>query len=110
MSTFESPHWLTDEQLKTIGIDKSNYEMYRRYHYQQAFGVQAWYDNIKEYTFETVIVQLEREEVLALLRVNRSISRRTSLLHFKTISKDDLNAIQIQEEDTVRKHIFLWEI
>lgn len=100
---FQSPHWLSDEQISELGISKSNYEMYRRYHYQQSFGVQAWYDNIKEYTFETSILQLKEDEILALLRVSRSIARRNSLLHFKTTTEKDILEIQIEDADKVRK-------
>jgi len=101
MTSFSSPHWLSDEQIKEIGIDnKEHYEMYRRYHYQQSFGVQQWYDKLGEFTFRSSFVPLEPEEVKALIRVNRALTRRNNcILYSANATDEEIDAIQISDTD-----------
>mmetsp|Transcript_11715 Transcript_11715/g.18454 ORF Transcript_11715/g.18454 Transcript_11715/m.18454 type:complete len:412 (+) Transcript_11715:29-1264(+) len=99
MTTFNSPHWLSDDQIAEIGIEKNHYEMYRRYHYQQAFGVGKWYDKLGDLTFRTTFVRLEPAEVAAILRVHSSIIRRDLLLRNSSINNDELSEIQVSSQD-----------
>lgn len=99
--SFESPHWLSDEQIEELGVPKCDYELYRRYYYQQAFSVSAWYDRMPEHTFATKFVSLDEKEVKAILNVHHSLVKRNSTLLNIDSEKELMEQIQVQEEDTV---------
>eukprot|EP01095_Lingulamoeba_sp_RSL-Kostka_P007883 TRINITY_DN2564_c0_g1_i1.p2 TRINITY_DN2564_c0_g1~~TRINITY_DN2564_c0_g1_i1.p2 ORF type:complete len:426 (-),score=115.59 TRINITY_DN2564_c0_g1_i1:1045-2322(-) len=80
-TVFKNPHWLEDEECDKRGIDKNLRELYKRYIYQQAFSVQKWYEELKEYTFPTKFVELDEEEIWALLKgnshwINRTVTKK----------------------------------
>ena len=72
MTTFASPHWLTDEQLAELNIDPLVISEFRSYHYQQSFGIEVWYDRIKEHTFQTSFLPLSMTEVKAIVEAHNA--------------------------------------
>ena len=101
MTTFNSPHWLSDAQIAAKGIKECHFEMFRRYYYQQAFGVEKWYSKLLDLTFRTAFAPLEPAEVLSILRVHKSIISRDSFLYKKHVDESELRDIQVPESDSV---------
>ena len=50
-TTFESAHWLSDEECVARGVAPHQVEMYRRYHYQQVCDIFFWFFIVISYNF-----------------------------------------------------------
>src|SRR5688572_14012731 len=103
---FTSEFLLTDEEIIGMGIKKSDVEMYRRKHYQDSFGIDSWYENLKEHTFPTISVPMTFSEGEALIKMYHK-STGSSLFSAVTIEKTDLDAIASLEKkmDDVLKNM-----
>lgn len=104
MTTFASPHWLTDEQLAQLNIDPLVTSEFRSYHYQQSFGIEVWYDQLKEHTFQTSFLPLSLDEVKAIVEAHN-----TKNLNF---SQNDVlqnlsNKIQAEIEKRGNRGVFI---
>lgn len=73
MSEFQSPHWLSDDEIKKKGILPHQIQQYRNYYYMQSFGLDRWYDELKAHTFETKFLYLNKEEITALIFSHRKV-------------------------------------
>ena len=67
-SSFMSRFWPTTEEALDAGVQASEVETYKRYAYQQAFGLQSWYEALRDHTYETWFVELDAAETSALHR------------------------------------------
>merc|ERR1712137_280835 len=92
-TTFSSPHWLSDEEILAKGVKAEEVESYRRTFYQQAFGVEVWYDRLAAHTFPSVFLPLTKDEVAAILDPHTAVSNRDSVL-----GADDEQACHIPAE------------
>eukprot|EP00128_Syssomonas_multiformis_P011045 Colp12_sorted_trinity150504_noHs@24896 len=63
---FTSSLWLSQEELAARGIPEGERNAARSYFYQQAYGVNMWYEQVKTHTFATEFVHLSFEEVMAV--------------------------------------------
>jgi len=63
---FESDHWLSKQEILGKGIREEDVEAFRIRYYKKQFGVESWYEQLREYTFETQFVELTFEEAVAL--------------------------------------------
>lgn len=68
---FVSKLLLSDEAVLALGVRPSDVEQYRRLHYQNAFGIDAWYDRLSERTFRTVFVPISLDTARAILDTHR---------------------------------------
>jgi len=93
MTEFKSPHWLDDEDILKLGVQPSEVEMYRRYHYQQQFGIGQWYESLKEHTFPTEFLPLSMQDVLAILETN-SQTRSNSIESIKPEHREVLKSLE----------------
>ena len=64
---FTSELLLSDEEIMKLGVKKEDCELYRRKHYQNAFGIDTWYDKLEEHTFETIMIELSYDEAQAMV-------------------------------------------
>lgn len=78
---FESSLLLSDEEIARLGVKPSDFELYRRKHYQASFGVchdhlwtnkqvSTWYKELKQHTFKTKFMSLTPAEGHILASVN----------------------------------------
>jgi len=89
---FTSRLLLTNEEIAALGIPESNWEQFRRMRYQAAFGIESWYDELREHTFYTKSVPLSFKEALALNRY-----------HYSLVSSDiDQKSLTDEEQELVR--------
>ena len=52
-----------------MGVKKENWEMFKRYYYQQSFGVERWYPNLSEFTFPTEVIDLSEAGLFVVVFV-----------------------------------------
>ncbi|RUP45607.1 hypothetical protein BC936DRAFT_147959 [Jimgerdemannia flammicorona] len=64
---FSNPNWLSDEKLRVMGVPDLHKESFRRYVYQQAFGLNTCFDVIGPHTFATEFLPLTADEVEAIV-------------------------------------------
>ena len=49
------------------GVPESQVELYKRYAYQQAFGIDRWYEQLRAHTFETWFITLTADDIETML-------------------------------------------
>eukprot|EP01080_Neovahlkampfia_damariscottae_P003788 gene3788-6949_t len=64
---FESEYLLSNEEIKKLGIDEFQAEIFRRKYYQDSFAIDSWYDKLSEYTFRSIEIELLFEEAEELI-------------------------------------------
>jgi hypothetical protein len=64
---FTSNLLLSDEEIRALGVPEHDVELFRRQRYQAAFGIESWYDQLKEYTFYTRPLPISFDEAKALV-------------------------------------------
>jgi len=67
---FTSHLLLPEEDILALGVRQCDVEMYRRKHYQAAFGISSWYNALKEYTFRTESISLHYSEAKAVKKTH----------------------------------------
>eukprot|EP01111_Echinosteliopsis_oligospora_P012071 TRINITY_DN4101_c0_g3_i1.p1 TRINITY_DN4101_c0_g3~~TRINITY_DN4101_c0_g3_i1.p1 ORF type:complete len:380 (-),score=102.02 TRINITY_DN4101_c0_g3_i1:62-1201(-) len=82
-TTFDSHLLLKDEEMEKMGVANHNYEVYRRKHYQQCFGIETWYKDMKQHTFQTEHIELSYVEAEAI--ISRHHRRPMSGLHSSSL-------------------------
>jgi hypothetical protein len=78
---FTSRLLLSDEDILALGIKKEWVESFRRQRYQAAFGIESWYDDLREHTFYTKSVSLSYEEAKALSQYHYFITQSMEISH-----------------------------
>lgn len=71
-TAFESQHWLSDEAIAAHfpNLPATDVELVRRFVFQQGFGIESWYTQLAEHTFETEFITLSDDEVRAIVRLS----------------------------------------
>ena len=59
---YESKFLLSDDEISELGVKKSDIEMYRRMHYQNAFNVNSWYGQMENETFRSAFLPISFQE------------------------------------------------
>lgn len=62
-AVFQNPNWLSYDEILAMGVPDLYKEPYRRYAYQQAFGLNTCFDAIGPHTFATEFLPLTANEV-----------------------------------------------
>ena len=57
----------TTAEALAHGVPESQVELYKRYAYQQAFGIDRWYEQLRAHTFETWFITLTADDIETLL-------------------------------------------
>ncbi|KAL5491546.1 hypothetical protein EMCRGX_G016849 [Ephydatia muelleri] len=65
------PYWLSSEEVLAKGIAENEVENYRKYFLQFSHLPHAWYERLKDHTFETETIKLSSEEVSVLIKASR---------------------------------------